>query len=347
MKDAKLVAKKKIELFDSPIPEIKDPKDVLIRVKSVGLCGSDVHYFSQGQIGSQVVKFPFTVGHEGAGEVVAVGKDVTMVKPGDRIAIEPAMPCFECDQCRSGRHNTCRKLKFLGCPGQAEGCFRDYVVMPETSCFKIPDHMSFDEAAISEPLAIGVYAVKQSIPMKGKTIGIFGAGPIGFSVMLPALAQGAEKIYMTDRIDGRLKLAAAHGATWTGNPDKTDIEKEIKEREPLLLDCVFECCGQQEAMDQALELLKPGGKLMLIGIPPTAERVSFKIDYMRRKEICVQNVRRQNHSCQDALDMIARGDFDVKFMATHHFNIRDLQKAMEMVENYEDGVLKAMINFDD
>lgn len=346
MKDAKLVAKKKIELFDSPVPEIKNPTDVLIRVKSVGLCGSDVHYFSQGQIGSQVVQFPFTVGHEGAGEVVAVGTGVTRVKAGDRIAIEPSMPCFDCDQCNSGRHNTCRKLKFLGCPGQAEGCFRDYVVMPETSCFPIPDHMSFDEAAISEPLAIGAYAVKQSIPMKGKTIGIFGAGPIGFSVMLPALAQGAEKVYITDKIDGRLKLAAAHGATWTGNPDKVDIEKEIKEREPLLLDCVFECCGQQEAMDNALELLKPGGKLMLIGIPPTAERVSFKIDYMRRKEICVQNVRRQNHCCQAALDMIARGDFDVKFMATHHFNIRDLQKAMEMVENYEDGVLKAMINFD-
>ena len=346
MKDAKLVAKQKIEIYDTSIPEISGPKDVLIKVKSVGVCGSDVHYFSKGQIGSQVVKFPFTVGHEGAGEVIAVGSDVTRVKPGDRIAIEPAMPCFECDQCKAGRENTCRKLKFLGCPGQAEGCFRDYLIMPETSCYPIPDNMSFDEAALSEPLAIGVYAVKQSIPMKGKTIGILGSGPIGFSVMLPAIAQGAEKVYMTDKIDGRLELAKAHGATWIGNPDKINVVEEIKKEEPLLLDCIFECCGEQEAMDQAIELLKPGGKLMLIGIPPVAERVSFKIDYLRRKEICIQNVRRQNHSCQDALDMIARGDFDVKFMATHHFVLDDLQKAMELVENYEDGVLKAMIRFE-
>lgn len=346
MKDAKLVAKQKIEIIETEIPKIENPKDVLIKVKSVGVCGSDVHYFTKGQIGSQVVKFPFTVGHEGAGEVVAVGSEVTRVKAGDRIAIEPAMPCFECDQCKVGRENTCRKLKFLGCPGQAEGCFKDYIIMPETSCYPIPDHVSFDEAAISEPLAIGVYAVKRSIPMKGKTIGIFGSGPIGFSVMLPALAQGAEKIYMTDKLEGRLKLAAEHGATKTFNVDKVDVVEEIKKEEPLLLDCVFECCGEQEAMDQAIELLKPGGKLMLIGIPPTAERVSFKIDYLRRKEICIQNVRRQNHSCQDALDMIARGDFDVKFLATHHYKLDELQKAMELVENYEDGVLKAMINFD-
>jgi len=345
MKCAKLVAKQKVEIINEAIPEIKNGKDVLIKMKTVGVCGSDVHYFTKGQIGSQVVKFPFAVGHEGAGVVVAVGNEVTRVKPNDRIAVEPAISCNECDQCLAGRHNTCRNLKFLGCPGQIEGCLSEYIIMPEACCFPIPDSMNFDEAALSEPLAIGVYAVKQSIPMKGAKIGILGAGPIGLSVLLPAISQGAEAVYITDKLDARLKVAKSAGAAWTGNPDKEDIVEAITKAEPLLLDAVFECCGEQEAMDQAINLLKPGGKLMLIGIPPTAERVTFQIDKLRRKEICIQNVRRQNHCCQSALDMIANKDFDVNFMATHRFTLDECQEAMEFVEGYRDGVIKAMIDF--
>mgnify|MGYP001825608646 FL=1 len=148
-----------MEMKEVPAPALLNDRDVRIKMKTLGVCGSDIHYYVSGKIGSQVVEYPFTVGHEGAGEVVEIGKAVSRVKPGDRIAIEPAMPCWECDQCRSGRPHTCRKLRFLGCPGQAEGSLSEYIVMPETSCFKIPDHMSYDEAAISEPLAIGLYAV--------------------------------------------------------------------------------------------------------------------------------------------------------------------------------------------
>ena len=172
-----------------------------------------------------------------------MGKAVTLVKPGDRVAIEPAMPCGECDQCKAGRPHTCRKLRFLGCPGQAEGSLSEYIVMPETSCFKIPDQMSYDEAAISEPLAIGVYAVKQSIPMKGAKIGILGFGPIGMSVLLPALAMGAAEVYVTDKIDERLQIARRSGASLTANPEREDVVEKISEHVPELLDVVFECCG--------------------------------------------------------------------------------------------------------
>ena len=345
MKAMVLTGISKIGMQEFPAPEIREADDVLIKMKVVGVCGSDVHYYTRGKIGSQVVQYPFPVGHEGAGEVVKTGPGVTTVKPGDRVAIEPAMPCGQCDQCLAGRPHTCRKLRFLGCPGQADGCLSEFIVMPEKSCFRIPDSMSYDEAAISEPLAIGLYAVNQSIPLKGATVGILGFGPIGMSVLLSAMAKGAERIYVTDLVDERLLIANQSGAAWTGNPLKTDVMGEIKGIEPLLLDVVFECCGKQEAIDQAVELLKPGGKLMIIGIPEF-ERWSFQVDPMRHKEICVQNVRRQNHSLEEALQLMEEKKIDVARMPTHRFPFSKTKEAFDLVTAYRDGVMKAMIDFE-
>jgi L-iditol 2-dehydrogenase len=345
MKAMKLTGIRQIEMMDVPMPVIEKDDDVLIRMRIVGVCGSDVHYYEKGRIGSQVVDYPYTVGHEGAGVVEAVGSAVKSVTPGDRIAIEPAMSCGSCDQCKAGRAHTCRTLRFLGCPGQAEGCLSEYIVMPEASCFKLNEKTSFDEAAISEPLAIGVYAVKQSVAMEGAKVGILGAGCIGLSILLPAQAQGAEQIYVTDKIDNRLDLAKRAGAVWGGNPDREDVVAKVRDLEPGGLDVVFECCGEQEALDQAIEMLKPGGKLLLIGIPPTAERVTFLIDKLRRKEICIQNIRRQNHCVEPSLDMMDRGDIDVSVMVTHRFTFEQTQAAFDLAASYEDGVLKTMIDF--
>ena len=344
MKAMQLTGIRKMEMVDVPDPEISSDNDVLIKMLSIGVCGSDIHYYVSGKIGRQTVEYPFTVGHEGAGRVVETGRAVTHVKIGDRIAVEPAMPCWECDQCKAGRHHTCRNLRFLGCPKQAEGCLSEYIVMPETSCFKISDNVSMVEAALSEPLAIGVYGVKQSIPMTGAKIGVLGAGPIGFSVFMPALSMGAPKAYVTDKIDARLELAQKAGASWTGNPDTSDIVSGILSAEPLGLDAVFDCCGDQEALDQAIEILKPGGKLMIIGIPEF-DRFSFPVDRLRHKEICIQNVRRQCECVQSALEMIEKKDFDVNVMATHHFGFDETKEAFDRVADYKDGVLKAMIEF--
>ena len=344
MKAMKLTGIRMMEMMEVPVPEIENEKDVLIRMKTLGVCGSDIHYYVSGKIGSQVVQYPFTVGHEGSGQVEAVGRGVTSVKPGDRIAIEPAMPCWDCDQCNAGRPHTCRNLKFLGCPGQAEGSLSEFIVMPETSCIKIPDKMSYDEAAISEPLAIGVYAVMQSIPMEGAKVGIVGFGPIGMSVLLPALALGAKEVYVTDKIESRLQIALNSGATLTANPDREDVVKKIGAEVPELLDVVFECCGQQDAIDNAVDLLKPGGKLMVIGIPEF-ERWSFPVDKSRHKELCIQNVRRQNEALQPALDMMADGKVSVDAMATHRFEFANSKEAFDLVAGYKDGVMKAMIDF--
>lgn len=344
MKAMALTGIRQMEMIELPMPELRHSDDVLIKMKVVGVCGSDVHYFTNGKIGSQVVSYPFPVGHEGAGEVIGIGSAVTRVKPGDRIAIEPAMPCGECDQCKTGRPHTCRKLHFLGCPGQAEGCLTEYIVMPENSCFPIPKSMTYTEAAISEPLAIGLYAVNQSVSLSGKTIGILGFGPIGMSVLLSAKAKGGEKFYVTDLVPERLQIAKDCGATWTGNPKKSDVVGEITAREPWLLDVVFECCGKQEAIDQAVELLKPGGKLMVIGIPEF-DRWSFPVDQMRHKEVCVQNVRRQNHTVEETLDLLESGKIDVSKMPTHRFPFAETKKAFDLVMDYRDGVMKAMIDF--
>lgn len=334
-----------MEMTDVPDPEISGDNDVLIRIKTIGVCGSDIHYYKTGRIGSQVVEYPFRVGHECAGVVEKVGDGVEKLKPGDPVAIDPAMSCWNCDQCNTGRPHTCRNLRFLGCPGQAEGCMSEYIVMPEESCYPLSHTISFEQAAFSEPLSIGLYAINQSIQMEGAKAGIFGAGPVGMSVMLTAISYGAKDIYITDKIDDRLALADKLGADWTGNPDKLNVVSEIESREPLLLDVIFECCGQQDAMNQAIDLLKPGGKLMIIGIPET-DRWSFSVDKLRHKEITITNIRRQVNSVDPALNLIDNKIVNIDPLITHRFTFEDSVKAFEMVAEYEDGVLKAMIEFE-
>jgi L-iditol 2-dehydrogenase len=329
---------------DIPEPQIVKPGDVKIKMSVVGICGSDIHYFTQGQIGSQVVEYPFAVGHEGAGIVVETGKNVKRVKPGDAIAIEPAMPCWECDQCLAGRHHTCRKLRFLGCPGQAEGCLTEYIVMPEESCFPLTGRLNHDHGSISEPLAIGVYAVKKSGGVKGLDIGILGFGPIGMSVMLAAKAEGAGSFTVTDKIQPRLTIALKEGASFLFNPDEKDFTAKLKQHHPLGLDVVFECCGKQEALDQAVDILKPGGRLVVVGIPEF-DRWSMSVELTRRKELSLQYIRRQVDCVETALELMENGKTDISNMVTHRFPFDKTKEAFDLVAAYGDGVMKAMIDF--
>jgi L-iditol 2-dehydrogenase len=343
MKAMVLTGIRKMEMRDAPVPRIKRKDDVLVRMVAVGVCGSDVHYYLTGRIGSQVVKYPFVVGHEGAGVVVRTASDVSRVKPGDHVAIEPAMPCWNCDQCRTGRHHTCRNLRFLGCPGQAAGCLSEYIVLPETSCFPVKPGMSMELAALSEPLAIGIYCVKMSTKSNKSSVAILGSGPIGLSVLLAERERGLKRLYVTDKMPSRTAMAAKLGAIWTGNPGKQDVVGEILRLEPQGMDVVYECCGQQKALDQAIDLLKPGGTLLLVGIP-TVERISFCIDRMRRKEIRIQNIRRQVDCAQSAIDFISDSRARPGTMITHRFPFEETGKAFDLVSRYRDGVVKAIID---
>ena len=344
MKAMMLTGIRQMEMKNISEPEITNANDVKIKMTVLGICGSDIHYYTQGQIGSQKVQYPFTLGHEGAGIVVSVGKGVTRVKTGDTVAIDPAMPCRECDQCHAGRHHTCRKLRFLGCPGQAAGCLSEYIVMPETSCFLLDGKLTPDHGSISEPLAIGVYAVKKSIDINGASVGIFGFGPIGMSVMLAAKAQGAVNFFVTDKIDERLSIALKEGSAFTCNPLKDNVISRIHKSAPLGLDVVFECCGQQEAIDQATDVLKPGGMLVVIGIPGF-DRWSMSAETMRRSEISLQFIRRQVDCVEPTLGMMKSGMIKVENMVTHRFPFDHTKEAFDLVADYKDGVMKAMIDF--
>jgi len=341
MKAAVLDGIRKITLKEMPAPVIQKPHEVLLHVDAVGMCGSDIHYYSTGRIGSQVVKYPFVVGHEFGGTVLAVGDKVRRVRVGDRVAVDPAMPCFACDQCLAGRTHTCRNLTFLGCPGQASGCLCEQVVMPESSCFPVPSTFSAEDAALIEPLSIGCYAVKLSGLTEKSRILIQGSGPIGLSVLLAAREAGAEYIAVSEPIAPRRECAISLTADWAGSPE--DVNAHLAETDPLGIDIVFECCGKQEAMDQAVPLLAPGGKLMLIGIP-AFDRPNFAIDLLRRKELCIQNVRRQNECVDDAILLLEQRPRS-RIMITHRFNADQTAEAFELVESYQDGVIKAMIQF--
>ena len=343
MKAVMLTGLRQMELRDVPEPKIKKDTDVLLKIERVGVCGSDVHYYETGRIGSQVVEYPYITGHECAATVKAVGKSVTRVKAGDAVAIDPAVSCYTCAQCKLGRENTCYKLRFLGTPGQGTGCLCEYLVMPQESCYPTKGAITLEQAVMCEPLSIGVYSVRQARMPKRANIAILGAGPIGLCTFVSARAENVETCYMTEKIPERVEAARAAGATWVGNPDKQDIVKEILKRQPYGVDVAFECAGQQETIDQSVELLRPGGTLILTGIPRT-DRISLAIDLIRRKEITIVNIRRQNQCTQKAIDLIASAKVNVDFMITHHFGLEQTQEAFDLVAGYRDGAIKAMIH---
>ncbi len=343
MLSVQLTGLEEMRLAEIGKPDIEGEDDVLIRVKSIGVCGSDVHYYSEGRIGSQVVEYPFLVGHECSGIVEKCGSGVTRVVPGDLVVIDPSVHCGHCDQCLAGRPHTCRNNRFLGCPGQLAGCLTEYIVMPSFTCFPVTGKLDADEAALVEPLSIGVYAVKlAAIGGIDSRVAVFGAGPIGLSILMKLQADGINGTGVIEPLGYRLEKALQTGASWGINPSVDDVPDMVTAREPRLLDVVFDASGEQDAINNALKILKPGGKLVLVGIPASA-KYTFDMDLMRRKELMVINVRRQNHCVEEAIDLVASGKINVKKMVTHYFQLRKAPVAFDMVAGYRDNVVKAMI----
>jgi L-iditol 2-dehydrogenase len=346
MKAARLTGLRELVIDEIASPEIENAGDVLVRVCAVGICGSDVHNYVEGGTGSRKVVYPFIPGHEAAGEVLEVGRSVTKVKPGDRIMIEPAFFCGECDQCLAGRFNTCRKIMFLSSAAELQGCMCEKIVIPEQNCFVINDRLSFAEATLAEPLSIALHSVKTLGCMKaGSDVGILGCGPVGLCTQLAAIAEGAGAVYVSDPIKHRYELAGELGAAWSGSPEQSDVVQNIMSRSPLGLDIVFECSGSPAALDQAVDLLKPGGTLVITGIP-VASRISMSIDLLRRKEITIRNVRRQNRMEAAALELLASQSHTFAKLITHRFPLAEAQDAFELAASYANGVVKAMVMLD-
>jgi L-iditol 2-dehydrogenase len=376
MKAAYFTGVRELEIRDAPRPKLDRTDAVLLRIDRVGVCGSDVHYYLNGRIGDQVVEYPATIGHECAGTVIEVGPAVKRIRPADRVAVDPAVVCGQCDQCTTGRPNTCRKLQFLGCPGEAPGALAEYRVLPAENCFPIPPNMTLEQAVLVEPLSVGLHSVRLAgdcpdfragdcpdfragdcpdfraakmglsplaNPGTARRLAVFGAGPIGLSVLLCAKAAAPCKVYMTDLLDERLEVARQCGADWTGNARSDDVTAAIAGQEPRGLDLAFECSGDPACIDQAQRLLTPGGTLVIVGIPPT-EQVSFDPHLMRRMELTFKNVRRQIGCVAPVIRMIGQGQLETAPLLTHRFPLEQIRDAFELVAGYRDGVIKAVVD---
>jgi L-iditol 2-dehydrogenase len=333
MKAVYLTKPGRLETRHAPDPKLRQATDVLLELSAVGICGSDLHYFRTGRIGSAVLGEPWIMGHECAAVVAEVGSAVSGLAVGDRVAVDPLIACGRCDQCRSGRKHTCREQHFLGCPGQQQGCLCERIVMPSECCFRVPEQLSVGAAVMVEPFAIALHAQRLLGGTAGKHIGILGAGPLA----------------ITDPLAYRLEMARQLGATSVhllapGQAESASVVEEILGQHPAGLDAVFDCSGEQDALDQAAALLAPGGTLLIVGIPEVS-RVSFDINVLRRKELILKNVRRQNDCTDLAIELLGSGRVKLDEVITHRFDLSESQDAFELVANYRDGVAKALITF--
>ena len=227
MKTAVMTDIGRVELTERPIP-VPGPEEALIKVEYVGICGSDLHYFETGRIGDYVVKLPFVLGHEAGGIVVETGRNVRGLKPGDRVALEPGKTCGHCEHCREGRYNLCENVIFFATP-PVDGVFQEYVAHEAALCFKIPDQMSTMEAALIEPLAVGLHAARQGGACLGQTAVVTGAGCIGLCCMLSLRAMGVSRIIVVDVMEKRLNKALELGADYAVNGSREDTVSRILE----------------------------------------------------------------------------------------------------------------------
>ena len=316
--------------------------EVLLEVLSVGVCRSDLDYWNDGRIGDQVVTAPLVLGHEFSARIVEAGPDVDRDLVGRRVAVEPAVSCLTCEWCRRGDNNLCPEVRFCGTP-PVDGALRRYMSYPAFFVAPLPDGISNDAGAVLEPLAIGVHAVDLARPRLEQTAAILGCGPVGLSILQAARAAGVGRLIALDRLPWRLDLAVRLGATDTIHVDREDpIEALVRLTGGRLVDRVFEAAGMDDSPRRAVELAAPGGKIVLVGIPPSAE-TRFAAGTSRRRGLTIYVVRRSRNTLHRALAMLRRGVLDAESLVTHRFPFREAEKAFSIAHHYEDGVVKAIV----
>lgn len=337
MKVAVLEKVKRISIEEREIPKPKED-EVLVRIKSVGVCGSDIHYYNEGKIGSFVVEKPLILGHECAGEVVEVGSKVKTLKVGDRVALEPGIPCRRCLYCKTGRYNLCPDVVFMATP-PIDGAFAEYVVHPEDFTFKLPDDISFDEGALIEPLSVGIYSAERAMIRPGDTVLIFGAGPIGLVTLQAVKAYGAEQVFIVDINDFRLSKAKELGADLIINSKSEKMEDYIK----VGVDVVFEASGNSSVISQTTKFAKRGGKVVFIGLA-SDDYIGININEVSSKELDLLGIFRYANVYKKSIDLLAKGKIDLKTLITHHFSLEKTQEALEFADKNKDKCIKVIVN---
>lgn len=331
----------KMGLTERPIPTPAD-NEVLVKLDYVGICGSDIHYYETGAIGNYVVKPPFVLGHEPGGVVVEVGKNVSHLKVGDKVALEPGTTCGQCEFCRSGKYNLCPDVVFWATP-PVDGVFQEYVAHEAVFCHKLPDNMDTMEGALIEPLAIGFHAANRGGAHVGQTAVVFGSGCIGLVSMMAAKAMGVSKMIVVDVMDKRLDKALELGADYVINGAKEDAVAKILELTGGKgADLAIETAGTEITTNQAIQAVKKGSTIVLVGYGKTG-MINTMMSLALDKEVTLQTIFRSRHLFPTAIEAVAAGKVNLKGIVTDVFDLDDIQNAMDSSLRNKAEIVKAVI----
>ena len=338
---AELIAPREFRLSEQAI-EDPGPGEIQVRVNAVGLCGSDLHSYSEGAVGDTPCEYPMVLGHEPAGTVVKTGAGVTGWAHGDRAALEPSLFCYHCEFCRSGHHNICANIRFLSTPG-LPGFFREFVNLPVSNLLAIPANLSMELATLVEPLAIAMHSLKFAATQPGETVAVFGAGPIGLLTVACLKVAGAGRIWAVDPLVHRREMAKHIGADEALDPTDLDVARQIQaDTAGRGVDCAIDCAAKEYTTNWAIRAARHGGRVVLTGIHSDA-MMPFEVSPMRRKELAIFNVRRSNDESHAALDLLLERVAWFAPVVTHTRPLNRIAEAFSLNEQYADGVGKMVI----
>lgn len=328
-----------VEKIEIPIPK---EDEALIKVYCIGICGSDIQYYEHGKIGRYEVNEPLILGHELAGEVVAIGEHVRNVSVGDRVAVEPGVTCGRCEYCKSGRYNLCPDVVFMATP-PVNGAWAEYVTVRSDFLFKIPDEMSYEAGALIEPLSVGIHAITRGKVTPKDRLLVTGLGPIGLLAIEASKIFGVTEIYATDVIPYRRQLGLELGVTAVIDP----LNENIKERIDSLtdgkgVDVIIETSGNERAISEIFKVVNRGGRIALVGLP-TATEVPIDITHMIDSEFDVYGVFRYANTYPIAIQSLSQLDLDIEKIITHKYALKDIREAVELARTEKDTSVKVMI----
>ena len=324
--------------------ELADPSpgEVRVRIDAVGICGSDLHSYSEGGVGDTPCQYPMVLGHEPAGVIMRVGAGVTGWNAGDRAAFEPSIYCYHCEFCRTGHHNVCANIRFMSMPGDP-GFFRDYANIPANNLVAIPPGMSARDATMIEPLAVVLHSMKFAALQTMETAAVFGAGPIGIMTVICLKLAGAGRVWAVEPVAARRELAKQAGADAALDPGAIDPSREIlRDTGGRGVDVAIDCTATSGSTNHCLRAARHAGRVVITGIPRETE-VPLEFSPMRRKELAIYTVRRSNHETEAARDLLAANLPRFGAMITHTRPLEQIAAAFHQVEHRTDGVGKLVI----